>query len=105
MYHLNNLSLQLAQQLFIEAGRFRTGVQLVGFIDGSNQTYTTPGNEKFTQNLPFFTPAIYYNGQRLVLIDDYIVVESFGAGTGFDTIVMGFAPKPGDKIIADYIVV
>lgn len=105
MYLINGLSLQYAQQLFIEIGRFRTGVQLVGVIDGLNNIFITPGSEKFTHNLPFITPAVFYNGQRLVLLDDYTLTESFGVGTGFDTINLFFAPKLGDKIMADYITV
>lgn len=105
MYLLNYLSLQLAQQLFVAVGRYRTGVGLVGPKDGVNATFTTPGLEKYTHNLPYLSIAVFYNGQRLLLLDDYIVVESGGSGTGYDTIIMGVAPRVGDKVSADYVAV
>jgi hypothetical protein len=48
---------------------------------------------------------VYYNGQRLLLADDYTLAESGGPGTGYDTIQTVVVPKPGDKIWADYIAV
>ncbi len=105
MYLLNSLSLQLAQQLFINVGRFRAGITLVGPFDGSNTTFTTPGLEKFEHNLPFFDISLYYNGIRLALLDDYVVVESGGAGTGFDTVIVNMPPVLGDHLRADYVLV
>lgn len=105
MYLLNYLSLQQAQQLFIAVGRLRTGIGLAGAKDGVNTTFATPGLEKYTHNLPYLSIAVYYNGQRLLLLDDYIVVESGGSGTGYDTIILEIAPRPGDKVFADYVTV
>lgn len=103
MYLLNGLSLQVAQQLFINVGRYRCGQNLVGAIDGSNTTFYTPGLEKFSHNLPFFDISVIYNGSRLLLLDDYTVAESLGSGTGFDTVILNMAPLPGDHLFADYI--
>jgi len=47
---------------------------------------------------------VYYNGTRLLWLDDYLLVESGGGGTGYDTVVLAIAPKPGDKVFADYVV-
>ncbi len=80
MYLINPLSLQIAQTLFITISRYRAAQGLVGPKDGSNETFTTPGLEKFVHNLPFLDISIYYNGVRLALLDDYMVVESGGSG-------------------------
>lgn len=104
MYLLNYLSLQNAQAMFLAVGRLRTQQILVGPIDGLNQTYLIPSGEKFSHQLPYLTVAVYYNGQRLILLDDFIVQESGGPGLGYDTVVFGFSPKPGDKLMVDYVV-
>lgn len=105
MYLVNALSLQVAQQLFIAADRFRVGQNLVGARDGVNVTYTTPGLEKFSHNLPFLDISVVFNGSRLSLLDDYLVAESGGVGTGFDTIIL-LVPPPlsNDHLLADYVV-
>lgn len=103
MYLLNYLSLQLAQQLFISVGRYRTGIGLLGAKDGVNSTYTTPGLETFVHNLPYLSIAVFYNGQRLTLLDDYVIMESGGSGAGYDTVILVISPKPGDKVSADYV--
>lgn len=104
MYLINYLSLQTAQQLFIAVGRYRTGIGLVGPKDGLNLTFHTPGYEKFVHNLPFLTPAVYFNGLRQTFLDDYVVVESAGPGTGYDTVVLNVAPMAGDHVLADYVI-
>lgn len=104
MYLLNALSLQVAQQLFIAAARFRVGQNLVGPKNGSNVQFTTPGLEKFTHNLPFLDISVIFNGSRLSLLDDYLISESGGPGTGYDTIVLLVPPLlPNDHLLADYI--
>lgn len=73
-----------------------------GDIDGANTEFTTsgkfqPGSEK-----------VYYNGERLQVgaSNDYTIEEGGGFGTGFDTIILAFAPKaaPGnpDVLLIDY---
>lgn len=83
----------------------KVGIGLVGSIDGINQTFTTP--TKFVHVVGGETIRVFYNGQRLVegVLDDYTVSESGGPGTGYDTVLLAFAPKgsPGlDKLMADY---
>jgi hypothetical protein len=68
-----------------------------------NVTFTA--GEVFVHDPPRLTICVYYNGQRLLLADDYTLAESGGPGTGYDTIQTVVVPKPGDKIWADYIAV
>jgi hypothetical protein len=77
---------------------------LVGPKNGVNVQYTTPGLEKFTHNLPFLDISVIFNGSRLALLDDYLITESGGVGTGYDTIVLLVPPPlPNDHLLADYI--
>ena len=103
MYLVNFFNLQAAQQLFVAADRFRTGQPLAGAQNGANATYTVPIGDQFTHNLPFFSIQVYWNGVRQRLLDDYIVVESGGFGTGFDTVVLCFAPLATDILQVDYV--
>jgi hypothetical protein len=103
LYLLNQLSLQLAESLFIAASRFRDAQGLVGPRNGTNFQFTTPGHEHYVQNLPFFGINVYLNGMRLALLDDYVTIESLGPGTGFDTIILNEAPFSDDHLFADYI--
>lgn len=80
----------------------REGVVLLGVVNGVNLTFSTP--EKFRHSIPGLSIRVHYNGQRLLLTDDYSVAESGGLGTGFDTVVLLIAPKTGDKVFADYFV-
>jgi hypothetical protein len=103
VYLINYLNLQTAQQLFIAVGRYRTGQGLVGVKDGVNKTFRTPGLEKYVHNLPFLTIHVYLNGVRLALLDDYMVIESGGPGTGYNTIILELSPRSNDHLLADYI--
>jgi hypothetical protein len=78
-------------------------VPLVGAINGANTVFTTP--DDFEHDPSGASIAVYYNGMRLEggTGCDYTVSESGGAGTGFDTVTLTFAPKSGDKLLADYI--
>lgn len=105
MYLVNYLNLQTALQLFIAVGRFRTGQGLVGTQDGLNHTFRVSGGEKFVHNLPFLSIIVYVNGLRLTLLDDYVISESGGPGTGFDTVVLAQAPYANDHVLVDYVVV
>jgi len=103
VYLLNSLTLQVAQQLFIAVSRYRVGQNLVGVKDGVNVIFATPGLEKFAHNLPFLDLNVYYNGIRLKLLLDYMVAESGGSGSGFDTVLLTFAPEVNDQLLADYV--
>jgi hypothetical protein len=75
------------------------GVLLSGAKDGLNNIYTTP--ETFDPRLF----AFYVNGQRQVQWEDYVVSESAGAGTGYDTVTMlgSVLPLAGDQLTSDYV--
>jgi hypothetical protein len=103
VYLVNFLSLQTASQLFLSSARFRTGVDLVGSKNGTNLTFTVPDGDKFTHNLPFMTIQVYFNGQRLKLIDDFVINESSGPGSGYDTVILEIAPRISDKLSVDYV--
>lgn len=103
MYLVNWLSLQAADRRYVAASRFRIGQQLSGLKDDSNVYFTVPAGDKFTQNLPFFSIQVYFNGVRLTLLDDYVVLESGGFGAGFDTVVLEVAPRFNDHLLVDYV--
>lgn len=103
MYLVNFLSLNAADQRYVAASRFRTGQNLLGSKDGANVMFTVPVGDKFTHNLPFFSIQVYWNGIRQKLLDDYVVLESGGLGTGYDTVVLTIAPRTDDNLLADYI--
>jgi hypothetical protein len=75
-------------------------IVLLGVIDGLNTVFTTP--HKFVNQLGSDTLLLYYNGQRLLEVDDYLLSEGGGYGQGYDTVTTLFAPKPGDKLTVDY---
>jgi len=86
----------------------RTGINLIGPINGSNRTFTTP--EKFLR-ANGASIDLFHNGRRLAEATssdprggDFVASESGGLGTGFDTIVLlTFAPVAGRSVIlADY---
>jgi hypothetical protein len=77
------------------------GEQPTGPIDGINTSFLTA--KKFIQG----TTRVHLNGQRLRegALNDYVVLESGGFGSGFDTIVLAIPPVPTpqpDVIIVDY---
>ena len=90
--------------MFIASGRYRTGQSLVGTKNGFNQVFRLPGAERWTQNLPYFTIVIYENGLRLALLDDYVIQEGGGPGTGYDTVFFARAPYSNDHLVADYVI-
>lgn len=82
----------------------KVGVGLLGVKDGSNRTFTTPDifiNENRSGDL--LTISIFHDGNRLVEDDEYVLAESGGAGTGFDTVIItAFKPKSKSTLIANY---
>lgn len=104
MYLVNFPSISSLFQQFIAADRFRTAQGLLGPKNSINTTFTLPSGEKFTHNLPFLTIHVYYNGVRLALLDDYTIQESGGVGSGYDTVILEFAPRSLDHLFADYII-
>ena len=83
-------------------GDQRTGQILTGAKDGLNATFGLPLTEKFVHNLPFATIEVYHNGVHLSLMNDYVVAESGGAGTGYDLVILEVPPEAGEHLLADY---
>ena len=84
----------------VRLSRYKVEVPLLGPKNHSNHDFTTP--DKF---LPT-TLAVYLNGIRVKrgLGEDYIVSESGGPGSGYDTItLLGEAPRSIEQLFADYI--
>lgn len=85
---------------------FRERISLIGTQDGINRSFTTPddfiegtlsGNELHIK--------IMYNGRDLIKDIDYLVFESGGVGTGFNTIAfISFVPQatPKGRLVVDY---
>lgn len=81
-------------------------VQLLGAVDNFNTLYFIPsGTFIESSNLKI---VVYKNGVKQVLNDDYVVNESGGVGTGYDSVIMTVAPTtvpaPIDVITADFYV-
>ena len=79
-------------------------IQLEGNVDNVNNIFTIPSG-KFLQNT-LYRIIVYKNGVKQLYLDDYIIAESGGPGTGFDTVILSVAPtvtpSPPDVITADY---
>ena len=80
----------------IRDARFRE--ELSGLINGVNVTFTT--SIPFDRSVAGHHEWVLFNGQwvRAGATNDYVASESGGPGTGYDTIVTNFIPKPGDVL-------
>ena len=87
---------------------FRQNIPLVGTRDSNNRIFSVPTPDKFVNGTLFnneFRILVRHNGKGLEEGIDYMVSESGGSGTGYDTIVMiSFSPKARSRLIADYVV-
>lgn len=87
---------------------WRNEIELIGAKNDSNRSFMIPGQEKFIDgdhDDNEFHISIDHNGRRLIQNTDFIIQESGGIGTGYDTVrFLSFVPGPKSKIIADYVV-
>lgn len=85
---------------------WKYNMDLSGLKNNSNRTFFTPDkflHGDFEGNT--FHIELTHNGKKLLDGYDYIVKESSGVGTGFDTIVfMSFSPVERSVLKADYAV-
>jgi len=88
------------KQLSAAMGARVYNVSLLGVKNGVNLVFTTP--DDFVNVASGETIQVYYNGQRLLESEDYMISESGGMGSGYDTVTMLVAPKIDDKLTADY---
>ena len=83
-------------------------VQLLGNVDGVNTIFTIPSG-KFIQN-SIYKIIVYLNGVKQFQggsESDYMIAESGGTGTGYDTVIFVQAPNNpsvADIVTADYYV-
>ena len=93
---LSNIVTSIADLLAIEYG-----VELLGVKDGVNATFTTP--TKFKPD----TIKVFFNGlrQKIGVGNDFIVTESGGVGTGYDTVILdvSLAPYANESVVAEYV--
>lgn len=86
---------------------FKQNVELLGDKNNSNRIFTVPSPDKFINGTfegNTFRILIRHNGRVLVEGVDYSVSESGGVGTGFDTILLTFTPKPRSQLYANYVI-
>lgn len=75
-----------------------------------NQPMTPTGDPKVFNTIMPFThlgvgpEQVFYNGQKLEegASSDYVASESGGLGSGYDTITLGFTPRPGSNWAVDF---
>lgn len=77
----------------------RVGIVLIGTIDGINVDFTA--GELWIESSPTAAIAVYWNGVRQTQGEDYTVSTSGPVGTG-ETVSLLEAPRPGDRVTADY---
>jgi hypothetical protein len=77
-----------------------TNKQLVGIADGYNSIFISPDPYFIITNTNDI--VVYRNGVRQAFNDDYMIAESGGPVTGYNTIIFNNPPLSGDLIVADY---
>lgn len=83
---------------------FKQQIELIGTKNSINRIFTTV--DKFINGLygnNVFKISIKHNGRDLVEGIDYMVAESGGVGTGYDTVILNFVPKARSVLVADYV--
>lgn len=85
---------------------FKENISLVGARDGLNRIYKVPNSDKFingTFQNSELSISVYHNGKLLEQNIDYIVAESGGVGTGFDSVIFtNYSPPSRSRILANY---
>ncbi len=88
---------------------FRQRQTLIGPVDGTNRVFITPNSDKFIDgifNNNEFHIYVSHNGHGMKYGMDYLISESGGVGTGYDTITfISFTPQHNRSIIeATYVI-
>ena len=85
---------------------FKQDIALIGDINNTNRIFTIPSPDKFINGTFYgntFKIQVFHNGRLLIESIDYLISESGGTGTGYDTIILiSFTPRVNSKIIANY---
>lgn len=75
-------------------------VSLLGTKNGINTIFTLPsGTFLYSTD---FKIAVYRNGVRQKFTSNYLISESGGPGTGYDTIIFIEPPESDEELIIDY---
>lgn len=97
---INGLQITSNQMAVLE----QQDIKLIGAVNGINVIYTIPFGV-WIQSSPYKI-IVYKNGVKQVLGDDFLISESNGSGTGYDTVIMTIPPQaiptPPDIVTADY---
>lgn len=91
----------------VSLGQRKTGIYLIGTLDGTNRIFRTPDKFVHANGLSI---DVFHNGRRLVETPtadarsgEFFCTESGGAGTGFDTInLLTFIPVVRSVLVSDY---
>jgi len=90
--------------------QYRLQVSMLGLVNDVNTIFTVPvdsetGKNTFSMELNKQI-QVYKNGVRQYYLDDYIVAETNGVGTGYNAVIFTVPPSavnsPADIITADY---
>lgn len=87
---------------------FKENISLVGARDGVNRLYKIPAPDKFIngifQNSEFHI-SVHHNGKLLEQGIDFIVAESGGVGTGYDSVIFtNYSPIARSRLLSSYVV-
>jgi hypothetical protein len=85
-------------------GKYRDQVALDGVLDSSNRDFMIPGGEKAVHNPSGGLKVKAYHNTRRLQETEFTVLESGGAGTGFDIVrLTAFAPPSTSRVFADFV--
>jgi hypothetical protein len=86
----------------------KQNVPMIGIINGINRIFSIPIPDKFINGSfhgNIFKIQVFHNGRELDETIDYIVSESGGVGTGYDTIILiSFSPRANSKMYCNYVI-
>lgn len=74
-------------------------IELTGTKNGINTIFYTP--EKFLYTTDYKL-ILYINGVRQKITENFLISESSGPGTGYDTIIILDPPYSNDYLVIDY---
>jgi hypothetical protein len=87
---------------------FKENISLVGARDGVNRLYKVPAPDKFINGLfqnSEFNISVYHNGKLLEQNIDFLVAESGGVGSGYDSVIfINYSPIARSRLLASYVV-
>ena len=86
----------------------KQNVPMIGNIDGTNRMFTIPSPDKFINGTflgNIFKIQVFHNGREIFESIDYLLAESGGLGTGYDTVVLiSFSPRANSQMYCNYVV-